>query len=113
MLLVANRKNLKQYAKDILDNGYTPEKERELINICTKDNYVNYLNSPSEDDSFGITRYLEKINILLNTYGVESCYPDIPSLYYCNAGNSYNTTILHYKGKLYIGDWGSIVEKQG
>jgi len=113
MLLVANRKNLKQYAKDILDNGYTPEKEKELINICTKDNYVNYKEGQREHESFAIQRYMGKIDKILNTHGVESGYPDIPSLEYCNTGEMYNITLLHYKGKLYIGDVGSLMEKQG
>ena len=112
MLLVANKSNIKKYIKDILGNEYTETKEKELIEICTKDSYTNYL-EPGTHESFTIEIYMNKIDKVLNTYGVESGYPDIPSLEYCNIGEMYNTTILHYKGKLYIGDVGSIMEKQG
>jgi len=56
---------------------------------------------------------MEKIDKILCTFGVESGYPEIPSLEYCNTEEMYNITLLHYKGKLYIGDVGSIMEKQG
>ena len=112
MLLVANKSNIKKYIKDILGNEYTETKEKELIEICTKDSYTNYL-EPGTHESFTIEIYMNKIDKVLNTYGVESGYPEIPSLEYCNTGEMYNTTILHYKGKLYIGNVGSIMEKQG
>ena len=112
MLLVANKSNIKKYIKDILGNEYTETKEKELIEICTKDSYTNYL-EPGTHESFTIEIYMNKIDKVLNTYGVESGYPEIPSLEYCNTGEMYNTTILHYKGKLYIGDVGTIMEKQG
>ena len=110
MFLRANRKNLKECAKEILGVEYTPKKERELIDICTKDNYTNYIEG-REHRSFAIVKYMEKINDIIGTFGVESCFPEIPDLYYCNSGDTYNITILYYKGKLYIGDWGSVAEK--
>ena len=110
MFLRANRNNLRKYAKEILGVEYTPKKERELIDICTKDNYINYIEG-GEHVSFAIVKYMEKINNIIGTFGVESCFPEIPDLYYCNSGDTYNITILHYKGKLYIGDWGSVAEK--
>jgi len=113
MLLVANRKNLKECMKELLGNEYTETKEKELINICTKDDYTNYKEEQREHESFAIQRYMEKIDKILNTHGVESGYPEIPSLEYCNTGEMYNITLLHYKGKLYIGDVGSLMEKQG
>ena len=112
MLLIANKKNLKQYAKDLLGNEYTEQKEKELIEVCTKDSYTNYLKSGTHE-SFAIEIYMGKIDKILCTFGVESGYPEIPSLEYCNTGEMYNITLLHYKGKLYIGDVGSIMEKQG
>ena len=113
MLLVANRKNLKQYAKTLLGNFYTEQREKDLIEVCTKENYTLYVNNPWEDKSFGINAYMDNIDKILGTFGVENCYPDIPNLYYCNKGDTYSITILHYNNILYIGDWGSIVEKQG
>jgi len=110
MFLRANKKNLKEYAKEVLGVEYTPKKERELIDICTKDNYTNYIEG-REHRSFAIVKYMEKINDIIGTFGVENGFPEIPDLYYCNNGDTYNITILHYKGKLYIGDWGSVAEK--
>jgi len=113
MLLRANLKNLKQYSRELLGNEYTEAKEKELINICTKDDYTNYKDEPREHESFAIQRYMGKIDKILCTFGVESGYPEIPSLEYCNTGEMYNITLLHYKGKLYIGDVGTLMEKQG
>ena len=112
MLLKANKVNIKKHIKELLGFEYTPEKEKELIEICTNDNHENYL-EPGVHESFAIETYMDKIDKILNTYGVESGYPDIPSLEYCNTGEMYNITLLHYKGKLYIGDVGSLMEKQG
>lgn len=41
-MLVANKKNLKKCAKDLLGNIYTPEKEQQLINLCTKKSLQDY-----------------------------------------------------------------------
>lgn len=110
MYLRANRENLKKYGRELLGVDYSPEKERELINLCTKKDFTDYYQG-REHKSFPIARHLEDINHVLGTFGVESCYPDIPELHYCNSGDTYNITILYYKDKLYIGDWGSIAEK--
>ena len=112
MLLVANKKNIKQYAKDLLGNEYTEQKEKELIEVCIIKT-VDYYHTGGQHISFAIRDWLEDINRVLCAFGVESGYPDIPSLEYCNTGEMYNITLLHYKGKLYIGDVGSLMEKQG
>lgn len=109
-MIVANKKNIKQFAKEILGVEYTPEKEKELINICTKDSYKNYRDG-YEHKSFAITKYMKKIDEIIGTFGVENLFPEIPDLFYCNAGDTYSTTILCYKDKLYIGCWGDIAEK--
>lgn len=48
---------------------------------------------------------------LMKGYGVESLYPDIPSLYYVNMGDTYSITLLYYNGRYQIGSWGDIAEK--
>jgi len=109
MLLVANRKNLKQYAKELLGNEYTEQKEKELIEVCTKKT-VDYYHSRGQHISFAIRDWLEDINKILCTFGVESGYPEYEDLQYCNTGDTYALTIMWYKGKLRIGDWGTIAE---
>jgi len=109
MLLIANKKNLKQYAKDLLGNEYTEQKEKELIEVCTKKTIEDY-HSRGVHISFAIRDWLENINKVLCTFGVESSYPEYEDLQYCNIGDTYALTILYYKGKLRIGDWDTIAE---
>jgi len=109
MLLVANRKNLKEYAKTLLDNKYTEQKEKELIEVCTIKT-VDYYHTGGQHISFAIRDWLEDINKILCTHGVESGYPDYEDLQYCNTGDTYALTILYYKGRLRIGDCGTIAE---
>jgi len=105
----ANRKNLKQYAKELLGKEYTPEAEKKLIDLCTKKTVVDYVDG-CEHPSFAVVRWMVEIDELLHTYGVESLYPDV-DLDYCNAGDTYALTILYYKDKLWIGDWGCVAEE--
>lgn len=55
------------------------------------------------------------INKLLHTYGVE--YVDaghnrkFPAFVYCNAGDTYATTVLKVNGRFRVGCWGDIVER--
>lgn len=109
-MLLANKKNLKQYAKDLLGNEYTLEKEKELINICCNKSLKDYHDNYSHI-SFAINAWLKDINKIMNAFGVESLYPDIPDCEYVNVGDTYNTTILYFKNELRIGCWGDIVEK--
>lgn len=61
---------------------------------------------------------------LLGTFGVEylfkgseglRCDPegmhDSPILTYCNAGDTYATTLIRYRGRWQIGCWGDIAER--
>jgi hypothetical protein len=48
-------------------------------------------------------KYLE------GTFGVESCYPEKPWLWYLNAGDTYATTLIYDErgqGKVRVGCWG-------
>ena len=109
MKLRANKKNIKLYAKDLLGVEYTPEKEKELINLCTKKSVYDYWDGHCHK-SFGVSNYMSAIDKLIGTYGVESLYPEV-DLEYCNAGDTYNITLYYFNDKLYIGDWGSIAEQ--
>ncbi len=76
---------------------------------------------PAESDTapiYGGTRLLsrlERIDRVLDTHGVE--YQPAgrgersPAFYYCNAGDTYATTILRVRGRFRIGCWGDIVER--
>ena len=108
MKLRANKQNIELYAKELLGVEYTQEQEQKLIDLCTKKTVYDFWDGDCHK-SFGIRDYLQEIDKVLNTFGVESLYPEI-DLDYCNAGDTYAITIYYYNDKLYIGDWGSIVE---
>lgn len=61
---------------------------------------------------------------LLGTHGVEYLFKgseglrgdpesmhDSPLITYCNAGDTYALTLLKYRGRWQVGNWGSIAEK--
>lgn len=116
---VANRENLKEYAKTILDKNYTKDNERQLINICTKRNKIEG-HPVNEHGSFAVVRLLQKIGKLIGTYGVESIdmeqslgkrlSSDEKYAYYCNAGDVYLATIMFYRGKFRIGSIAELFE---
>jgi len=54
---------------------------------------------------------LELIDKILKTHGVEGTCENGLDFQYCNTGDTYAMTLLYYKGKLRIGDWGTIVEE--
>lgn len=91
-MVVANKQNIKKYAKELLGNEYSEHREIMLLN-CTD---------------------LAQFNVALKGYGVEGTYsrkkPEL-SFEYVNMGDSYILTILKFKGKLRIGCWAEIVEK--
>ena len=110
MLVVANRKNLKQYSKQLLGNNYTEEKEKELINLCTKKTVNDYHDGYSHK-SFAIRDWLTEIDNVIGSFGVGSLYPDV-DCQYCNTGDTYAITILYFEEKLRIGDWGTLYEEE-
>ena len=91
-MVVANKQNLKKYAKALLGNEYSPHRELMLLNSSN----------------------LGQFNVALKGFGVEGCYckkkPEL-SFEYINMGDSYTLTILMFKNKLRIGTWAEIVEK--
>lgn len=60
---------------------------------------------------------LTVIDSLLGTYGTEGIEVIARNgdfkgwLEYCNAGDTYNTTVLYYEGRFSVGCWGDIVER--
>lgn len=90
MYLVANKMNLKNFAKVLLDKNYSDDKVKELLKCKTIDDFNNVLNG------FGV-EYIRSIS-------GENDFE------YVNVGDSYSLTIVDYKGKLRITTWGNIVE---
>lgn len=111
-MLRANRQNINYEAKRLMGNLYTPEREKELIKLCQRDHTHEAYFVPGEHPSFAAHRLMEDIDKVLKTFGVESLYPDLPNIYYCNNGDSYTDTILYCteKKKTYIGSWGDVME---
>ncbi len=121
MKLIANRKNLKQYAAQLLGNEYSPEAESELITEC-----INGFERTHGHISHDRAAHLERINAILRSCGVEGMLLDrhgndlasqctergvALDIQYCNAGDTYAMTIMYVNGKLCLGDWGSLVER--
>ena len=112
MKLKANVKNVKTHLKSIMGNSYSPVTEIQVLNFIKTIKREDFVEG-REHKSFSTTRYMEELNKLIKSYGVESLYPDWPEWFYLNFGDTYDTTFLYnYKtDTLYIGDWGSLVEK--
>jgi hypothetical protein len=58
---------------------------------------------------------MQRIDAILRTFGVEYVAAGrnakSPAFYYCNAGETYATTVLKVAGKFRVGCWGDIVER--
>lgn len=58
---------------------------------------------------------LQRIDRILGTFGVEYIpagrNAKSPAIYYCNAGDTYTTTVLKVNGRFIVGCWGDIVER--
>lgn len=60
------------------------------------------------------TAWMEEISKLGDFSGVESLYPDLPHILYCNAGDSYASTLIfnHQTEQVRIGCIGDILERR-
>lgn len=91
-MVVANKVNLKKNARQLLGADYSQNSERLLLQCTT----------------------LNEFNQVLHGFGVEGQYcnvkPDL-SFRYVNTGDGYNLTIIEFRGRLHIGCWAEIVEK--
>jgi len=65
--------------------------------------------------SHAATAWMEEIATLGDFCGVDSLYPDLPHIMYCNAEDTYSTTLIfnHSTAQVRIGCWGDIMERQG
>lgn len=58
---------------------------------------------------------MERIDKILNTCGVEYTMrghnQKSPGFYYCNAGDTYATTVIRVNGQFRVERWGDIVER--
>jgi hypothetical protein len=58
---------------------------------------------------------MERIDRVLGTFGVEHIPAGrgrrSPAVLYCNAGDTYATTVLKVNGRFRVGCWGDIVER--
>jgi hypothetical protein len=107
MKIKANRKNLKAHARQLLGNEWSEEKEKQLIKAALAGvEPTTRWAHPSHAQA----AHLEILDEILGTCGVEGMVE--PDVQYCNAGDTYATTLLYYEDELWIGDWGSIVEEE-
>jgi hypothetical protein len=119
--LKANLANLNKYARELLGNEWTEERQALLVNECIK-GFARGHGHVSHDRQ----AHLERIDKILGTCGVEGMLLDrngndmagecsmrdvLADIQYCNAGDTYAMTVFYYNGTLCIGDWGSIVER--
>jgi hypothetical protein len=94
----------------------------DLIQLCTEPLDIEQ----HCHESFAVSDRLEKIDKLIGTHGVEGIFEwrtggtvdalnyreeDVIDIQYCNTGDTYGSTILYWKGKFRIGDWGHIAER--
>lgn len=122
MKLAANRKNLKAHAAALLGQNYTPEKAKELIRLALLPLNLQAGVHPSHTRA----ERLGELDKLLGNHGVEGmlldkhgndCAGDCSmrnvalDCHYSNTGDTYGITMLYAGRKLFIGDWGSLVEK--
>jgi hypothetical protein len=58
---------------------------------------------------------MDAIDTILGTHGVERIdrghNAKSPTIVYCNAGDTYDTTVLKVNGRFRVGCWGDIVER--
>lgn len=104
---------------DATDN---PEKLEELIEqVPETARYVRQLfSSPYNSSIWRRTVVLHALDVLIGTHGVEPLYSpeqephgvEPPAYEYCNAGDSYDTTIIYSRehDKITIDCWGDIAE---
>ena len=54
------------------------------------------------------------LDALGETYGIEGFQlQDGSWVYYLNSGDTYNPTLIYWRGRYQVRDWGSIVERHG
>lgn len=123
MRIRANRKNLRKHARALLGNNYTPDRAVELRRECE----FGFVRGPGHI-SHSEAAHIGRIDKILGNHGAEgmilgedgedvsgSCCASLIAhdIQYSNTGDTYALTVLYYNHRLFIGDWGSIVESIG
>ena len=54
---------------------------------------------------------LTALNELAGTHGVEAIATRAGACYYLNAGDAYTPTLMRFRGRYIVSDWGSIAER--
>lgn len=121
MIARATAALLRRHAKELLGNDWDPEREKELIREA-----LTGFELEAGHRSHSEAAHLARLDAILGTYGVEGIFqwkaggsvdvinydPDeVLDVQYCNAGDTYALTLLYWRGKLCVGDWGTIVEQ--
>lgn len=111
-------KLIRKFAKAVDD----PEELEDLVEkVPATEAYVRSLySSPYRSGIWRVTVAMHAINELVGGYGVEGIGPGrsgdyAPPYEYVNMGDTYATTLIYDRDKdrLFIGDWGTIVEEEG
>ena len=90
-------------------------KQAQIIRRLARDYHALRNNFEGAQDKFG-WKMLKQVDQILNTCGVESIRlkmrdGEVRWCSYCNSGDTYNTTVLLWNGKAWIGCWGDLAEK--
>ncbi len=95
----------------------TPALAREIRRIMAgpgREHVEDHCSCRERYDSRCLSR-MERIDRVLGTSGVEAIpaghNAQSPTIVYCNAGDTYATTILKVSGKFRVGCWGDLVER--
>jgi hypothetical protein len=122
MKLRANKINLRKYGKDLLGNNWSADREADLVRECLS----GFVHDTYHHRSFDERDHIYRIDKILGNCGCEgmvldrkgndvsgSCCESLVAhdIQYSNTGDTYGVTIFYHNHKLYIGDWGSIVER--
>lgn len=85
-----------------------------VLQPCTFDDPARQWNPIACEWVRPVTR-LQQIDTILRTFGVEYIpaghNAKSPAIYYCNTGDTYDTTVLKVRGRFRVGCWGDIVER--
>jgi len=120
MLLIANCKNLKKHALSLCNGD--KELLKKVIDLCE----APIRKQPGKHVSHAVRKRLDEIDSLIGGFGVESVFEwrtggsvdatnyrpeEVIDIQYVNQGGTFSTTILYWRGRLRIGDWGTIVKR--
>lgn len=100
MLLKLNVQNLSKFSNELL--CFTNKTEKDLIGLFLE--LKKYIDEGETSDKL-LGRFADLMNSDTDEMGVNEATVKFVDMY-----GAYNATILIYKEKWYIGDWGGILE---